>query len=569
MTLAYFNPPKPQPSLPSSLAQSAWQLAMRFGKRTTIHGLDRLLSARASRWERLVWLCTFVMAFLGAVYVCLILSARYNAAHFQTVVDSTRYPVYRIPFPVITICNRNRLNWHRLSQAKSRFMSNVSDIVQLSLFERIVGTYDDAYFGHFQSFERLRNQPTELLNYINFSQVVDFMTWRCDELFTDCLWRHYAYNCCDIFSKRRSKNGLCWAFNSVETDEGRRMQLIDPMWPWRTGSAGPMSALSVRVVLHASKYWPGKNDKDSLKGIDVMVTEPFVWHSNPFYIPANTETTLEIEPVIYFYDNDTRGVRSDQRQCVFDDERHSKDFKSLQGYVYMIENCQAECHQEYLVRYCNCTMDLLFPPGQYRSCRAQDLLCLAEHNHLLLYSHQPGEKDFVRNHFEGMSCMCFRNCYSLNYINDVRPAFLPPDVYANSSYVDLDVHYRFETLMVYRTSLVFGWVDLMVSFGGIAGLFLGCSLISGMELAYFLCIEVPAFAIDGLHRYWQTRRQMNMETTVPSSRLNIQQNTPSQILENYILQLKAEQAQQEELKQRANFQNWQRLTFAKKYGITK
>jgi len=55
-----------------------------------------------------------------------------------------------------------------------------------------------------------------------------------------------------------------------------------------------------------------------MKGIDVMVTEPFVWHNNPFFVAANTETTMEIEPVIYFYDNDTRGVRSDQRQCVFD-----------------------------------------------------------------------------------------------------------------------------------------------------------------------------------------------------------------------------------------------------------
>lgn len=87
----------------------------------------------------------------------------------------------------------------------------------------------------------------------------------------------------------------------------------------------------------------------------------------------------------------------------------------------------------------------------------------ATHSHTdkLLYSYQPGEERFVRNNYEGMVCKCFRNCYSLNYINDVRPSFLPPEVLGNSSYVDLDVHFRFETMMVYRTSLVFGWVDLM------------------------------------------------------------------------------------------------------------
>ncbi|EDW63485.1 pickpocket protein 19 [Drosophila virilis] len=571
MTLAYYPPTRSlhlhqSRTLPRryaalrQLGQAAWQLAMRFGKRTTIHGLDKLLAARSSSWERFIWLCTFVCAFLGAVYVCLILSQRYNDGKFQTVVDSTRFPVYRIAFPVITICNHNRLNWQRLDLAKARFMANVSDAAQLKLFERIISSYDSMSFAHFESFEQLRNEPTEQLSHINFSLVVDFMTWTCDEMLTDCKWRQFPQNCCEIFSKRRSKNGLCWAFNSLETVEGKRMQLLDPLWPWRTGSAGPMSGLFVRVLMQPDKHWPERRNE---KGIDVMVTEPYVWHKDPFHIPADTQTTLEIEPTIYFYDNDTRSVSSDQRECVFDDERNSRDFKSLLGYIYMIENCQSECHQEYLVRYCNCTMDLLFPPGQYRSCRAPDLDCLAKNNDRLLYSYQPGEERFVRNNYVGMVCKCFRNCYSLNYINDVRPSFLPPEVLGNSSYVDLDVHFRFETMMVYRTSLVFGWVDLMVSFGGIAGLFLGCSLISGMELAYFLCIEVPAFGMRELRQRLRARRGIDTVAATPT--LNLRQNVPSQ-LEQYIMQLKVEQAPQ---KATAQFQKWQRQTFAHKHVISK
>ncbi|XP_030377204.1 pickpocket protein 19 [Scaptodrosophila lebanonensis] len=517
----------------TQLGRSGWQLALRFGKRTTIHGLDRLLATGATRWERFIWLCTFISAFLGAVYVCLILSKRYNEGHFQTVVDSTRYPVYRIPFPVITICNRNSLNWQRLPEAKRIFMNKTTDPAELALFEQILSSYDSIFFGGFEAFARLRNQPLQQMSHINFSLVVDFMTWRCDELLTNCVWRHTNYNCCEIFSKRRSKHGLCWAFNSLETAEGKRMQLLDPMWPWHTGSAGPMSALTIRVLIHPEKHWPGRKNE---KGISVMVTEPNVWHKNPFLIPAYTQTMLELEPIIYFYDNDTRGVSSDQRECVFENERHSRDFKSLEGYIYMIENCQSECHQEYLVRYCNCTMDLFFPPGKYRSCRAQDLPCLGEHNNIFRYSHQPGEERFVHSYHDGMVCKCFRNCYSLNYICDVRPSFLPPEVYGNVSYVDVDAHYRFETLMVYRTSLVIGWVDLIVSFGGIAGLFLGCSLISGMELAYFLCIEVPAFALQGLRLKWRARRVNNQATMSPSiPTLNIQSDLSTQ-LEQYIMQ---------------------------------
>lgn len=45
--------------------------------------------------------------------------------------------------------------------------------------------------------------------------------------------------------------------------------------------------------------------------------EPEVFHRDPFWVPANSETAVEVEPVVYFYDNDTRSLSSAQRKCVF------------------------------------------------------------------------------------------------------------------------------------------------------------------------------------------------------------------------------------------------------------
>lgn len=47
---------------------------------------------------------------------------------------------------------------------------------------------------------------------------------------------------------------------------------------------------------------------------------------------------------------------------------------------------------------------------------------------------------------------------------------------------------------MYRTDVTFGWLDLMVAFGGIAGLFLGCSILSGLEIVYYLMILLLTFA---------------------------------------------------------------------------
>lgn len=60
-----------------------------------------------------------------------------------------------------------------------------------------------------------------------------------------------------------------------------------------------------------------------------MITEPYVWHKDFFDIAENTQTMVEIEPIIFFYDNDTRGVSSELRECVFDVSILPKKFHKI------------------------------------------------------------------------------------------------------------------------------------------------------------------------------------------------------------------------------------------------
>lgn len=56
--------------------------------------------------------------------------------------------------------------------------------------------------------------------------------------------------------------------------------------------------------------------------------------------------------------------------------------------------------------------------------------------------------------------------------------------------ISIDFHYQSASIVKYRTDVTFGALDLMVSFGGIAGLFLGCSLLSGVEIIFYLTLIV-------------------------------------------------------------------------------
>lgn len=176
-------------------------------------------------------------------------------------------PVFRIPFPEITICNLNHLNWQRIEEAKHRFMPHENNTEALKLFEFVIGLYDNLTFGDFDVFNALQGKPLDLVQHVNFSLVFDFMTWRCEELFTNCVWRHYKINCCEIFLRSKGLNGLCWHFNTVSTPEGRRKKLLDNKYPWRTGGAGPNSGLNARVMLNIDEHYL----KDNEKGISVRI----------------------------------------------------------------------------------------------------------------------------------------------------------------------------------------------------------------------------------------------------------------------------------------------------------
>jgi hypothetical protein len=48
----------------------------------------------------------------------------------------------------------------------------------------------------------------------------------------------------------------------------------------------------------------------------------------------------------------------------------------------------------------------------------------------------------------------------------------------------------------YKKEVLFGFVDLLVSFGGIAGLFLGFSLLSGIEIIYYFSMRACCMFVE-------------------------------------------------------------------------
>lgn len=157
--------------------------------------------------------------------------------------EDTHFPLPKVKFPEVAICNKNRLNWLRLPEAKDKFLlpehRNTSNE---ELFTEIISLYNTFTFGTFDRFAKLEKYPIHELNYVNFTAVARFMAWRCWEILTNCLWRGHKRNCCDVFVERRSQLGFCLAFNSVEPH-------------LRTDRGGILSGLSVQVEMSTQQHF--------------------------------------------------------------------------------------------------------------------------------------------------------------------------------------------------------------------------------------------------------------------------------------------------------------------------
>ncbi|XP_055381334.1 pickpocket protein 19-like [Condylostylus longicornis] len=352
--------------------------------------------------------------------------------------ENSSFPVYAIQYPAVVLCSSNRLNWLRIDEAKKRFLPTNRSIEMENLFEKFFSKFESLKFGNVKKF------------------LMD--------------------------------SGVGGEIPIKEIGVGK--------YPYKSSSAGPFGGLKGSVYFNVTYKRPGNTDRN---GYQLIIQDPDQWagSASPF-IPLQTEAFLSLQPILFHAMNETRKINPEVRQCLFMDEEGQED-KTLPGKLmrYSFEDCFAECQRKHTGIFCNCTIEVFHPIGKdYPPCKASNFRCLYENAHIFKFTKNMEEDKFVNNSGMGMTCSCLRYCYSLRLTFDMEYDNLFDETYNNI--VTFDVSYASETMPYYKTELVMNWLDLLVSFGGIVGLFLGCSLITMVEIFYHFTI--------GLILYWRKSR---------------------------------------------------------------
>ncbi|XP_037910068.1 pickpocket protein 19-like [Hermetia illucens] len=454
-------------------------------------------------FNRLIWAFIVILSIFATIYISILLANRFNSSPLQTVIESTTHPVVNIVFPAVTICNYNRIDWAKIEEAKKKFIPNATKEVE-DLFVKFVSKMEIFKFGNFDSFDELEDVNLHPLDFLNISQLNEFMSHSCEAMFVNgCWWRYRTFRCCDIFVRQKSEFGFCFAFNSVVNEVGlTKWEQNEPDWPVKTSTYGAWSGLRVNLVARASSRVPGSNYPI---GMMVIIHHPFGWPNDGLFVPAGTSAAVALKPMLSYAMPSTRRYDPVSRDCIFVDEASDPKYLNLRGLQYMKTNCLSACRQNYMVDKCNCTVEPFFPIGSYKACTASDFHCLLRHNDLFNFMISGSESDNEEKNQSAMICSCMQECATLDYQTEILPMHLLKDNFTEEMII-LDVHYQHGTLIKYRTDVVYGWLDLLVAFGGIAGLFMGASVLSGVELFYYFTIGFIVYMRDQFGKMKTSRK---------------------------------------------------------------
>ena len=147
-----------------------------------------------------------------------------------------------------------------------------------------------------------------------------------------------------------------------------------------------------------------------------------------------------------------------QRQCTFDDESNS--------YV----NCEISCLIEKILSFCSCVPWFLATNAS-QECQPNQYSCLVK----------------FHKTWSPINCDCYLPCDQTSY----NIIVIDRKWERTQINISLDSWPNF----LYKRETTFGWVDLVVSFGSIAGCFLGYSLLTSFELLYYFTLRTYCGAV--------------------------------------------------------------------------
>ncbi|CAH1155369.1 unnamed protein product [Phaedon cochleariae] len=410
---------------------------------------------------RFLW---FNCVAIGAVATSVIIFSLWDKFQTNPTITGldTDFHNWEVPFPAITLCQEEPTSNQKIEEyIQKQSVRNGSDDNQIEFFKDLTKlSYD--------SWARFTTKYSTQ-GYIDFNtnlkDLVFNLTYKCEETFESCTWKSYPYNCCEGFFPVFTENGFCYTFNSRHYERkipGTESELPDFGMHYIQETDMKWS-LKFKVKSMDSYFPIYILNSEEVAGIDTQAQH--VWDFSMESMMFSVKQTYTTQ--------DTAQLSIKQRRCAFPNEIKLKVNK-----IYSYTACTRECRMKNAMKLCSC-VPFFYPVAgtSYRHCGIDELPCITSH------------LEKIKSIDE---CSCYLGCsntvYEIEKLNGMGSS-------QEGEEGALECQFVSWPMVRYKREVLFGWVDLLVSFGGIAGLFLGFSLLSGVEILYYFTIRACCMVV--------------------------------------------------------------------------
>lgn len=493
-----------------------------YTENSTVHGIKYIGEKQRHYVEKIFWIISIIICFAGCAVTIFEIYKKWESNPVLVTLAEKAIPVSQIPFPAITICPMTKLdkkiiNFTEYSKLLRKNQTDKLTESQLISFEAAIQICN-VETPNF----KFKKIGSELRGGDIVSEVENISVKLTDTMLS-CSWRGFPEECNELFTEIITEEGFCFTFNMLDLSELIKQDnltedfkyynnnITSTNWTLQDGFATRLKHTYPRRVLGSGERGGlevilgiDKSNIDyvcsmGIQGFKVILHTPGEIPSvrkQYFRVSPNQMTNINVKPNMITTSSTLKGYSPLRRQCYFDGERELQFYK-----VYTQSNCEMECIANYTLRKCGCVK---FSMPRYNSteiCSLADFDC-HEQVEDDLFEDMNDNLDSTDNRSTNENCNCLPACTSIQY--DVESSQIEfnsqkvlqfiekkeSDKVQNYTFTILAIYFKEAQFINSKRSELYGWRDFVANCGGILGLFLGMSLVSIVEIFYYLTLRI-------------------------------------------------------------------------------
>lgn len=514
---------------------------------TGIHGLTYIAENR-SLCEKIIWTIIFCLSLFTCITIVYELFKKWQASPIVVNFASEEYNIFDISFPAVTICPETKVysdyfNYSYTLRTFNHKEYNISEeeTKKLQYMSLLCSNANLEYLN-------LTVKQADTIG----EEFYVFLKTGAPPFLTNCSFLGQNFSCSRIFQPIITDEGLCFTFNMLSkkdmftnevenieepprdyhdyrnkywsTDYGYSSDSGIETYPRRALLSGSTNALEVRLAVNNTDIDYGCT---YYQGYKVVLHTPHRFptvNSHYFRIPLKKSVSAAIIPSVFTTTEEVMAYSAKKRKCYLQSDNHH--LKYFSNYSQL--NCRMECLMNMTLDTCGCVMYFMPRKMAMPMCGTGKLDCV--HNVSALYNflahqefmflkgqldEQARKKEYERykNHFKHRHymnklsskhmCNCPSLCNAVDYNVEItesdydwprKMAALGVDVVTEDnegmSSSQLQVYFKSNIFIPQQRTELYGIFDFLANIGGLLGLFIGFSLLSMVELIYFLSLRI-------------------------------------------------------------------------------